>query len=74
LDLSVQAQILNLLKQLQVEEGLSLLLITHSMAVAAWMSDYLLVLQNGQLLEQGLTADLIKNSQSAYTQSLLSHI
>ena len=74
LDLSVQAQILNLLKQLQIQEGLSLLLITHSMAVAAWMSDYMLVLQNGQLLEQGLTADLIKNSQSTYTQSLLSHI
>ncbi|HEY1045923.1 MAG TPA: ABC transporter ATP-binding protein [Bacteroidia bacterium] len=74
LDLSVQAQILNLLKELQISEGLTILMITHSMAVAAWFCQYLIVLKDGYIVEQGKTSDLIKNASNEYTRSLLQHI
>lgn len=74
LDLSVQAQILNLLKELQISEGLTILMITHSMAVAAWFCQYLIVLKDGYIVEQGKTSDLIKNASNEYTRSLLHHI
>ena len=74
LDLSVQAQILNLLKELQVTESLSILMVTHSMAVAAWFCQYLVVLKNGEIVEQGASEDLIQNAQNPYTKSMLNHI
>jgi len=73
LDLSVQAQILNLLKDLQVTENLSILMITHSMAVAAWFCQYLVLLKNGEIVEQGPSAQLIENSTNDYTKALLAH-
>lgn len=73
LDLSVQAQILNLLKELQVTENLSILMITHSMAVAAWFCQYLVLLKNGEIVEQGPSRHLIENSTNAYTKALLAH-
>lgn len=74
LDLSVQAQILNLLKHLQLSENLSLLVITHSMAVAAWFCQYLVVLKDGYIIEQGDTETLIKQASNEYTQLLLNHV
>ncbi|MCC6817658.1 MAG: ABC transporter ATP-binding protein [Bacteroidia bacterium] len=74
LDLSVQAQILNLLKELQIQEGLSILMITHSMAVAAWFCSYLIVLKDGYIIEQGLTDKLIKSPSSDYTKAMIAHI
>jgi peptide/nickel transport system ATP-binding protein len=73
LDLSVQAQILNLLKDLQVTENLSILMITHSMAVAAWFCQYLVVLKNGEIVEQGLSSDLIDHPENEYTKAMVSH-
>lgn len=74
LDLSVQAQILNLLKELQLQEGLSILMITHSMAVAAWFCSYLIVLRNGYIVEQGKTDVLIRQASSDYTKAMVKHI
>jgi peptide/nickel transport system ATP-binding protein len=74
LDLSVQAQILNLLKHLQLTENLSLLVITHSMAVAAWFCQYLVVLKDGYIIEQGNTETLINRASNEYTQMLLNHV
>jgi peptide/nickel transport system ATP-binding protein len=74
LDLSVQAQILNLLKHLQLTENLSLLVITHSMAVAAWFCQYLVVLKDGYIIEQGNTETLINQASNEYTQLLLKHV
>lgn len=74
LDLSVQAQILNLLKHLQITEGLSILMITHSMAVAAWFCQYLIVLKNGEIVEQGKTEDLVKNPSDPYTKAMVEHV
>ena len=70
LDLSVQAQILNLLKDLQKSEQLTILMITHSMAVAAWFCNRIIVLKNGEIVEQGETDTLFKSPQNAYTQML----
>ena len=73
LDLSVQAQILNLLKDLQVTENLSVLMITHSMAVAAWFCQYLVVLKNGEIIEQGESKNLIEHPINEYTKAMVSH-
>ncbi|MEZ4804419.1 MAG: ABC transporter ATP-binding protein [Bacteroidia bacterium] len=74
LDLSVQAQILNLLKTLQLSEQLSILMVTHSMAVAAWFCSYLIVLKDGNIIEQGETENLIKNPIDVYTKAMVSHV
>ena len=74
LDLSVQAQILNLLKELQISEQLSILMITHSMAVAAWFCSYLIVLKDGYIVEQGKTDVLIDHPSADYTKAMVTHI
>jgi peptide/nickel transport system ATP-binding protein len=74
LDLSVQAQILNLLKHLQITENLSILMITHSMAVAAWFCNYLIVLKNGHIVEQGQASELVSHPKDDYTKAMIAHI
>ncbi|MCO6494972.1 MAG: ABC transporter ATP-binding protein [Bacteroidetes bacterium] len=73
LDISVQAQVLNLLKRLQFERGLSLVFITHDMNVAKHICNRILILKNGQLVEQGETAELFENPQNSYTKKILSY-
>lgn len=70
LDLSVQAQILNLLKSLQISEHLTILMITHSMSVAAWFCNTLIVLKDGEIVEQGDAERLFANPENAYTKML----
>lgn len=74
LDVSVQAQILNLLKDLQATTGVALLFITHDMRVVRHMADRMGVLQNGTLVEEGPTLDLIAHPTSAYAQALIDAI
>jgi ABC-type oligopeptide transport system ATPase subunit len=71
LDVSVQAQILELFGMLKKKLGLTMLLITHDLAVAAQQADRLLVLENGQLVEEGSTAQVIQQPKHSYTKSLL---
>ncbi len=71
LDVSVQAQVLNLLKDLQDTFQLSYLFISHDLAVIEHMSDALLVLQNGRIVEEGPASTVCSNPQHPYTQSLL---
>jgi len=71
LDVSVQAQILNLLMDLQDSLGLSILFIAHDLAVVASLCDRILVLQSGKILESGTVAKVLGNPQHEYTQSLL---
>jgi oligopeptide/dipeptide ABC transporter ATP-binding protein len=74
LDVTVQAQILELLKNLQAEFGLSILLITHDMGVAAEMADRIAVMYAGTIVEQGNVKDIFANPSHPYTRGLLQSI
>ncbi len=70
LDVSVQAQILQLLREVQAELGLGLLFITHDLRVAAQLCDRVIVMHQGRIVEQGKTAELYANPQQDYTKRL----
>jgi peptide/nickel transport system ATP-binding protein len=71
LDLSIQAQILNLLRQLQRELGLAYLFISHDLAVVRHVSDRVAVLYRGRLMETGAAADICERPAHPYTRALL---
>lgn len=71
LDVSVQDQVLTLLKQLKHELQLSMLFITHDLRVAAQLCDRIVVLRQGQVVEQGATRDILLNPQHEYTHELI---
>ncbi|MEU1972140.1 ATP-binding cassette domain-containing protein [Microbacterium sp. NPDC019599] len=71
LDLSTQAQVLNLLAELRAGTDLGYLFIAHDMAVVEFLAQRVVVLYRGRVMEQGPTADIIRNPQSAYTRVLM---
>ena len=71
LDLSVQAQILNLLLELQERFGLSYLFISHDLNVVQFLSDYMMVMKDGKVVEEGEPKDLFASPKEAYTQRLM---
>lgn len=71
LDVTIQAQILTLLKNLQRQTGMTLWLISHDLALVSTMADRVAVMQQGKIVESGLTAELFANPQHAYTKKLL---
>jgi peptide/nickel transport system ATP-binding protein/oligopeptide transport system ATP-binding protein len=74
LDVSIQAQILLLLKELQQEMGLSYLFISHDLRVVRHVADEVVVMHRGRVVEQGDVASLYANPQQEYTQNLLNSI
>lgn len=74
LDVTVQAQILALIKSLQKSRNLTVIFITHDLGVAAQMANHMLVMQQGKVVEQGLTEDIFQRPQHVYTQKLLSAV
>ncbi len=71
LDVTTQAQILDLIRDIVTEEGMSLLLITHDLAVVAGMTDHTAVMKEGEIVEQGETETLFRTMSHPYTKALL---
>lgn len=74
LDVSVQSQVLNLLRGLQREFGLSYLFITHNLAVVEYLSDEVCVMQHGRIIERGSIEEVFDSPKDPYTVRLLSSI
>lgn len=71
LDVSIQAQILNLLKRLQRDEGLTYLFVTHEMGIVRFISDEVMVMYRGECVEYGKTVDVINQPSHPYTKELM---
>jgi peptide/nickel transport system ATP-binding protein len=74
LDVSVQAQVLNLLKDLQTRRNLAYIFISHDLAVVKFMSDRMCVMREGRILEEGDSARIYADPQQEYTRALIAAI
>jgi putative phosphonate transport system ATP-binding protein len=74
LDVSVQARLLDLLRGLVVELGLSAIVVTHDLGVVRLLAHRLLVMRAGRVVEHGLTDQVLDDPQDAYTQLLVSSV
>ena len=74
LDVSIQAQVINLLKKLQREMGISYMFISHDLSVVKYISDSIAVMYLGNIVEMGSTADICGNASHPYTQALFSAV
>ncbi|MBD8004241.1 ATP-binding cassette domain-containing protein [Bacillus norwichensis] len=71
LDLSVQASVLDLIKTIRQEFGISMIVVSHDLAVIRMLADRTMVMLDGKVIEQGLTDQILENPQHAYTQQLV---
>ena len=74
LDVTIQAQILDLIKEMQSDFGTSVLFVTHDMAVIAEMADRVIVMLDGKIVEQGPVGQIFNNPQHDYTKKLISAV
>ena len=74
LDVSIQAQVLNLLKELQSEFGLTYIFISHDLSVIKFMSDRIMVMNKGKIEEISTATQIIENPQREYTRKLIDSI
>jgi len=74
LDVSVQARLLDLIRQLAADLGLAVLLVTHDLGVARLLAHRLMVMQHGRIVEAGLTDQVLDDPHEAYTQLLVSSV
>lgn len=74
LDVSVQSQVLNLLRRLQRERGLTYLFVTHNLAVVDYLADEVCVMEKGKIIERGMVEDVFDHPQHATTQRLLAAV
>lgn len=75
LDVTVQAEVLDLLSELRATTGLTTILVSHDLAVVAQVCDYVYVLREGEVVEEGVTREVLRNPRHPYTRSLLeSHL
>ncbi len=72
LDVSIRAEILNLLRELQKSRGVSIVFITHDLSTVAYFADRIAVMYLGRIVESGLTDEVLKSPQHPYTKALLS--
>ena len=71
LDLSVQARVLELIREIRREFHVSILLVSHDLAVIRMLADRTVVMLNGKIIEQGLTDQILDDPQQPYTQRLV---
>lgn len=71
LDLSVQADVLDLIKSIQRERNMSMIVVSHDLAVIRMLADRTIVMLNGEIIEHGLTDQVLEDPQHAYTQQLV---
>ena len=74
MDVSVQAQVLNLLKELQLRRNLTYIFISHDLSVVKFMADTMAVMEGGRIIEQGCAAEIYANPSEAYTRRLIDAI
>ncbi|TPL80150.1 ABC transporter ATP-binding protein [Mesorhizobium sp. B2-3-14] len=74
LDVTVQGEVLELLRDLQQKHGTSVILITHDMGVVAEMADRVIVMRHGRMVEEGKTSDIFAHPQAEYTRELLAAV
>ena len=74
MDVSVQAQVLNLLKELQLRRNLTYIFISHDLSVVKFMADTMAVMEDGRIIEQGCAAEIYANPSEAYTRRLIDAI
>jgi putative phosphonate transport system ATP-binding protein len=74
LDLSVQAKVLDLIRSIQRELGISMMIVSHDLAVIRMMSDRTMVMLGGRVVEEGLTDQILEDPHHAYTQTLVSSL
>jgi len=74
LDVTVQGEVLELLRDLQRQHGTSVILITHDMGVVAEMADRVIIMRHGRMVEEGTTADIFARPQADYTRELLAAV
>ena len=72
LDVTIQAQILELLENLHKRHGISIIFISHDLRVVYKISDHVMIMKDGRVVEYGATRELYRNPQADYTKSLLS--
>ena len=71
LDVTVQAQVIHQMMEMRKQSGAAILLVTHNMGIAAYISDYIGVMQDGKMIEYNKAQDLITHPREAYTKTLL---
>lgn len=71
LDVTTQAQVVKELMKICREDGTAIILVTHNLGVATYMSDKIMVMQNGHVVEEGTSEAIIENPQANYTKELL---
>jgi putative phosphonate transport system ATP-binding protein len=74
LDVSVQAKVLDLIRGLQHEMGIAMIVVSHDLSVIRMLTDRTLVLKNGRIVERGLTDQILQDPQHEYTQLLVSSL
>ncbi|MDR1099887.1 MAG: ATP-binding cassette domain-containing protein [Treponema sp.] len=74
LDLSVQARVLDLIKRIQREYGVTMIVVSHDLAVVRMLADRTVVMLDGKIIEEGLTDQIMEDPQHLYTQTLVSSL